>query len=355
MKKELLDCIQEGCETASALYKKSQDLQLEKNPHARTIPVTFNVLQLLGPYGITDGGRRKKDIVRQSAQLYDEYEGNEEYIHIPNVDQMMQNLQGYPVIGAFNTKTGELEGVVTIKFHQNNSLETTDPYYPKPGAEFYSITGVIVRQRKGVLHKGLGSHLYLASILGIQKYASSHPEQNLELNAVIDCTNLPSLYALSSANRKITQNEYVGKNKKLNAILDGIYTVRDEENRLVEAPTYVIKINLKPVTTEKTAEEDTTFVFSANSETPNYCQYELLLDKILSKVKREEQQDITTILDEDAGMVDYHHIEKSGITLESIKLERNGAENIGRKRTPRGDVDDFVGPMPDFKNYIEME
>lgn len=354
MKKELLDCIQEGCETASALYKKAQDLQLEKNPHARTIPVTFNVLQLLGPYGITDGGRQKKDIVRQSAQLYDEYEGNEEYIHIPDVDQMMRNLQGFPVIGAFNTKTGELEGVVTIKLHKNTSPKTTDPYYPKHDAEFYSITGVIVRQRKGVLHKGLGSHLYLASILGIQKYASLHPEQNLELNAVIDCTNLPSLYALSSANRKITQNEYVGKNKKLNAILDGIYTVRDEGHKLVEAPTYVIKINLNPKPA-KQIDGDTTFVFSADDETPNYYQYELLLDKILSKVKPDDLENITTMLDEEAGIVDYYHTDDAGITLESIKLERNGAENIGKKRIPRGDVDDFVGPMPDFKNYIEME
>lgn len=30
-------------------------------------------------------------------------------------------------------------------------------------------------------------------------------------------------------------------------------------------------------------------------------------------------------------------------------------KKIWRKRTPRGDVDEFVGPMPDFKNYIEME
>ena len=85
---------------------------------------------------------------------------------------MAHNLQHFPVLGAFNIKSGELEGVVTIKYHENSSLEVTDPYYPKNDAKFFSITGVIVKQRKNMLHKGLGSNLYAASILGIQKYAS---------------------------------------------------------------------------------------------------------------------------------------------------------------------------------------
>lgn len=38
-----------------------------------------------------------------------------------------------------------------------------------------------------------------------------------------------------------------------------------------------------------------------------------------------------------------------------MKIERNGSENIGKNRVPRNDVYKFVGPMPNFRNYIEEE
>lgn len=59
--------------------------------------------------------------------------------------------------------------------------------------------------------------------------------------------------------------------------------------------------------------------------------------------------------DKGVGTVDYIHVDDLKIQLESMKLERNGAENIGKRRVPRRDVDKFVGPMPNFQNYIEEE
>ena len=243
---------------------------------------------------------------------------------------MLHNLQQYPVLGAFDTRTGELEGVVTLKYHENSSESTTDPYYPKKGAKFFSITGVIVKQRDDTLHKGLGSNLYAASILGIQKYASEYPEQKIELNVVIDCTNLPSLYALKNSNKEIYLKNYIGENQKLEAILDGIYTVRDEENHLVEAPTYVIKIPLIPKKTESNSREDVTFSYETTDSMPNYYQYEELLDTILEKIKQSKNCKATRMVDEEAGNVDYIHADSLEIYLENMKLERNGTQNIGK-------------------------
>ena len=268
---------------------------------------------------------------------------------------MAHNLQHFPVLGAFNIKSGELEGVVTIKYHENSSLEVTDPYYPKNDAKFFSITGVIVKQRKNMLHKGLGSNLYAASILGIQKYASEYPNEKIELNAVIDCTNLPSLYALSKGNQKIYYGNYMGENKKLEATLDGIYTVRDERNHLVEEPTYVINIPLVPKEIKNNIIEDKVFNYKADKDKENYVQYEELLDIILDKVKQNKKCKVTKMEDAGVGTVDYIHTDELKIQLESMKLERNGAENIGKKRVSRRDVDKFVGPMPNFQNYIEEE
>lgn len=130
MERKLLKNLQVACDLVTKEYQEQT-----KNDN-----IQFKVLQLLNPFGMLEG-ESKTDIVRQSTQVYDEYEGNEEYIHIPNVNQMLHNLQQFPVLGAFNTKSGELEGVVTIKYHENSSIEVTDPYYPKKDAKFFSITG----------------------------------------------------------------------------------------------------------------------------------------------------------------------------------------------------------------------
>lgn len=343
MKRELLENLQQACE------------QMTKDYHIQTgnRNIQFNVLQLWKEKH--SKVTLKTDMVRQATQLYDEYQGNEEYIHIPDVHQMLYNLRFYPVLGAFDIQSGELEGVVTIKYHKNTSTEEMDPYYPKPDAKFFSITGVIVKQRENMLNKGIGSNLYAASILGLQKYASKYPEENIELNIVIDCTNLPSLYALTNGNEKIAACGYLGRNQKLPAVLDGIYTVRDEKHHLVEAPTYVIRIPLMPQAVEEGKRENQVFSYTTKSGTPNYQQYEELLDTILEKIKQDEMCMMTQMEDEGTGTVSYIHIENLEIRLEDMKIERNGTQNIGKKRIPRGDVSSFIGPMPDLKKEIEED
>lgn len=344
MKRKLLETLQEACDLITEDYQKENG----KNN------IKFCVLQLSNAIK-NQSDILRTDLVRQAAQLYDEYEGNEDYIHIPDINQMLHNLQQYPVLGALNAMTGELEGVITLKYHENSSKDKIDPYYPKENVHFFSITGVIVKQRKDILHKGLGSSLYAASILGIQKYASEYLDENMELNAVIDCTNLPSLYALKNGNKKIERNNYIGANQKLEPILDGIYTVRDAKYHLVEAPTYVIKIPLIPKESTINENNDEIFNYTAEAGKIKHRQYETILDCILDKIKREKSFNVTKMEDEGTGIVDYIHTDDLEIYLESMKLERNGTENIGEKRIPRRDVPKFVGPMPDFRTYIEEE
>lgn len=304
------------------------------------------------------------DLIRQAAQIYDEYEGNEEYIHIPDVQQMIENALNYPVLVAYNKVTNELEGIVTIKYHENDSKETMDPYYQKEGAKFFSITGVLVRQRENTLHKGIGSNLYSASILGIEQYAQEHRDEQMELNAVIDCTNLPSLYALINGTENLQARGLVGKNKELEAVLDAIYLVRDSEQHLVEAPTFVLKIDLEPKdirqknwhSEEEMLKSKNVFSYDVDIQQENYQNYETLLDTILRKIKKGKTFQITQMEDAGTGMVTYIGLGNNKIHIEDMQLERNGAQNIGRKRIPRRDVHRFVGPMPDItKGIIEGE
>ena len=343
IKRELLENLQQACE----LMTKGYQMQTGNRR------IRFSVLQLFEekyPDVVL-----KKDLVRQAAQIYDEYQGNEEYIHIPSIFRMLHNLSVHPVLGAFDMQSEELEGVVTIKYHENIFEEEIDPYYPKPNAKFFSITGVIVKQREDMLNRGIGSNLYAASILGLQKYASKCPKENIELSVVIDCTNLPSLYALANGNEKIAACGYLGRKQKLPAVLDGIYTVRDEEHHLIEAPTYVIKIPLVPQLIEEQERESQIFSYATKRETPRHQQYEELLDTILEKIQQDEACIMTQMEDKGTGIVSYIHIENLEIRLEDMKLERNGTQNIGKKRMPTGEVSRFMGPMPNLKKYIEED
>lgn len=342
MKRQLLEELQQACNKVTKEYQAQTG----------NSNIKFCVLQLLQEK--CKDLNLKTDLVRQAAGLYDEYEGNEEYIHIPDIQQMSYNLQRYLVLGVFDMQTRELEGITTIKYHQNFSTEETDPYYPKEGVNFFTITGVIVKQRENMLHKGLGSNLYTASLLGLYNYTSNHPEEVVDLNVVIDCTNLPGLYALSRGNRNLTLQGYLGENKTLPAILDGIYTVRGEEGKLVEAPTYSIRIPTKAEEI-KEGREECAFSYSTQRSTPRHQQYEELLDTILEKIKKDETCEVTQMEDKGTGIVSYIHTDNLGIYLEDMKLERNGTQDIGPKRIPRKDVSSFVGPMPDFSKCIEED
>lgn len=340
MKRELLDDLQEACNLITNEYQK------ETGNHQTKICV----LQLLKEK--YPDIPLKTDLVRQAAGIYDEYEGNEDYIHIPDLNQMLHLLQQYPVLGAIDIETGELEGVLILKYHENFPDEEVDPCYPKKGAKYFDLKGTMVKQNKNVLHTGIGNNLDATALLGLHKYASKHPDENIEARGVIDCTNLQSLYMLSKANRKV--QKYIGQNKRLPALLEGIYTIRDENGHLVEAPTYVFSISLVPEDLEQTSE--TTFTFERDQSKPKHQQYEALLDTILEKIKVDKTCTVTHTKDEDTReLTSYIHVDNLGINMEDIKLERNGAHEIGNNRVPRGDVSKFVGPMPDFTVNIEED
>ena len=56
---------------------------------------------------------------------------------------------------------------------------------------------------------------------------------------------------------------------------------------------------------------------------------------------------VTRNLDGEAGYVNFIDLYEMRVALEEMNLNTNGAENIGAKRKQSGEVDKFVGPMPD--------
>lgn len=379
-KREILECIQRACE------------KITKGYHEQTgrADLEFRVLQLKqkGDSKLQEG----EDLIRKGAQLYDEYEGNEEYIHIPSIEQMLENLQKHIVIGIEDTKTGELEGVTTIKYYENKGGEV-NPYYPREDTKYFEITGVIVKQRGDMTHKGLGTNMYEACFLGLYEYVKEHPE-GYRMDAVIDCTNIKSLYAAKNAIKNINARGLVGEGKRLNLFLAGLYVVRDPQTRaLVEAPTFVLESDLKECNSlskiEERQEEGITFVYRKPKKTKTKArEYRGLQHSILRRMNQskkerhnealekeglnmanellgnveKEKAKVTRNLDEEAGYVDFIDLSDMQVAIEEMNLRTNGSENIGARRNQRRDVGNFVGPMPNViiestesKDYDEEE
>lgn len=332
LEEELLENLQEACEFIAKSYQEQTGRR-----------VRYEVIQ----FSDIAQPNNRRDIVRELAQLYDEYEGNENYIHIPDIAQMAHNLKNYPIIVVINEESNEIEGATTIKYHHNTESDI-DPYYPKKGVKSYSITGILVRQRDNITNKGLGTSMYEAAILGLQKYATSHKEDNVEINCVIDFTNLKSMYAFANANNNIDARGLVGENNELIATLEGIYIVQDFKTKeLVEAPTAVLKVDLTPKKRNEFSRKQTDkpkheFVFSVNKEEKVYFD---ILKEIMKKIRPSKGPvQRTTMIDEDAGIVTYIPVQSEQIQVEDIVIFPNGTEKIGKNRIPRKDVETFVGP-----------
>ena len=376
---EILKRLQEACEKVTQGYHE----QTGKNS------VRFIVLQLEDNIQKLYGGA---DIVRKAAQLYDEYEGNEEYIHIPDTEQMLENFEENIVVGIVDTETGELEGVTTIKYYENKK-EKLNPYYPKTDAKYFEVTGVIIKQRKNMGNKGLGTGMYEACFLGLQQYANMHPNENYSLNAVIDCTNLKSLYAAQNAMNNINSRSLLGKGKKMQLNLGGIYVVRDETTkRLLEAPTFVIESNLREQhfrddNNDESREnrESDTIEFNYVKPKATYPRHRIysglkhsiilriyrtkqeqqmklqvnkgykIANKILQDIQKNEKVPRIRNLDKGTGYVDYIDFSDSEIGIEKMRLKTNGTEEVGSKRIPKRNIDKFVGPMPKVTISLEDE
>lgn len=372
---EILKRIQAACDEVTQGY------------HAQTgrNNIRFIVLQLEDSSSKLFEGT---DIIRKTSQLYDEYEGNEEYIHIPDVQQMLKNFEENIVVGIEDMDTGELEGVTTIKYYENIG-EAVNPYYPKKDTKYFEVTGVIIKQRRDMSNKGLGTGMYEACFLGLQKYANMHQDENYRLNAVIDCTNIKSLYAAQNAINNINSRNLLGSGKKMQLNLGGIYVVRDQETkRLVEAPTFIIESDLREHDLSSNEYDDENrksdvveFKYvKPNEAYPKHRIYSGLKHSIILRIYRAKQdrkmklqankgykitneilKDVQEndkipkirILDEGTGFVDYIDFSDSEIGIDEIRLERNGTEEVGSKRIPKRNVDEFVGPVP--KTTISLD
>lgn len=184
-----------------------------------------------------------KDMLFGLTYFYDaNFTGNKDFIHIPNISTIIDNLTCYPIILA--TKKDELGndsilGATTIKMENNNSI-SDNPYFPTKNENVLSITGVLSKMgatyNNGERIRGIGKQLFKTSIRGAYQI---NKNENIRLICEIDCRNKNSLYSISQAVRELND-----ENIQVQLAIVGYYEILDKKNKIIEAPTFVLEVDL---------------------------------------------------------------------------------------------------------------
>lgn len=188
---------------------------------------------------------QNKDLVRDMifnlAYFYDvNYTGNKDFIHIPNIRNILDNISKYPIMLATQKDeygAEDILGVTTVKIENNESI-SNNPYFPTCGETILTITGVLTKMnavnKNNNRIRGIGKELVKSSIRAAYNV---NKESKIRLICEVDCRNLHSFNAVVNAIKELQ-----AENINVNVAISGYYEILNSYGDLQEAPTFVLEM-----------------------------------------------------------------------------------------------------------------
>lgn len=256
-------------------------------------------------------------LLRDISDFYNEnWLGNADYIHIPDVKKVLDNYLKYPIIMAYReTPDGDIDilGIATLKYYQNTQTDV-NPYYPIPNKRFFEVTGILTKQDSDV--KNIGKRIYEILIEALEEYKKVLPE--FDVIFVADCRNYMSINGARGGARYLRE-EY---NKEAFGKIIGFYTVRNQ-GKLVEAPTFVAKFEFG----NREYSNDITFAYEEAEDL-----FEGMIGTLKNSLANNQIKPGIHTMDEECS-VTYYGLEDDRINLDNITIIPNGTDK-GNDRIP---------------------
>lgn len=288
-------------------FKEMEELKEKSN-------IKFNLFQSLPEKDFLNG-------ILKLTYFYDQnFIGNKDFMHVPDVSQIYQNVTRYPVIVATQKNEfgeNDIIGATTIKI-ENNLKKSDNPFFPTSNENVMFITGVLAKQNIFDLYgnkiKGIGKQLYKSAIKGAYEI---NKENRIRLVCEIDCRNNNSFDALCKTVRLLQDD---GLNVGLRLI--GYYEIMEKNIELKEAPTFLFEIDF-----QNKCDESSKIFFS-------YIDFDKVnLFRQLSNVIRKNTYEKRSYLNMyEHNFVVYHEIKP--INALNMIIEP-GNTALGNERTPR--------------------
>jgi hypothetical protein len=265
----------------------------------------------------------RSDLINKVLELsyfYDKnFVGNKDFMHIPSFSQVASNLIHYPILVASKNEldgSSDLLGVTTIKF-ENNESYSDNPYFPSKGENVLSITGVLTRNNEASnlpRIRGIGKELYKSAIRSAIKL---NQEKRIRLICEIDCRNEKSLSAITKAVKDL-QNE----GHDICSFITGYYEIYNKQKQLIEAPTFILEVNLNCNKYENTYAE-----FSFLN-----CKKQRLNYDLLKEIKEEVNIERRYLNVDGQNHVLYNKVEP--INIQNVVIVAGNSAD-GNERVPR--------------------
>ncbi len=182
------------------------------------------------------------------AKFYNKnWTGNLDFMHIPNYHKVLEYIKNYPIIVAYDKENKDILGISTLKYDEITDTHI-DPYFPEPGARYFSMTGVLTNpnnSKKGL--RGIGNKLYEIELFSALCYKQCAGCDDVRIVCVIDCRNKNSIYAIKKAADNLGKEFNLGRlNMEFPASIVACYYITDKNKTMTEAPTLVIEVGLDP-------------------------------------------------------------------------------------------------------------
>lgn len=218
-------------------YIKEMEDKTQKVNYQSSLGTDFHLFQTI----------RNKDDARDTifnlTYFYDNnFTGNKDFMHIPNISNVLDNVQHYPIMLVSKKDEygkDEILGTTTVKYENNKSL-SDNPYFPTKDEDVLSITGVLTKKdlidKNGNKIRGIGRELFKSAIKGAY---NANKSKSLRLICEVDCRNTNSLYSVCNAVKELQEE---GNNIQI--FLNGYYEIKNKEKKLLEAPTFILEIDL---------------------------------------------------------------------------------------------------------------
>lgn len=188
---------------------------------------------------------QNKDLVRDMifnlAYFYDvNYTGNKDFIHIPNISNILDNILKHPIMLATQKDeygAEDILGVTTVKIENNESI-SNNPYFPTSGETVLTITGVLTKMnavnKNNNRIRGVGKELIKSSIMAAYNV---NKQSKIRLICEVDCRNLHSFNAVVNSIKELQ-----AENINVNVAISGYYEILNSYGDLQEAPTFVLEM-----------------------------------------------------------------------------------------------------------------
>lgn len=295
-------------ETVFKKYFKEMEELKEKSS------IKFNLFQSLPEKDFLNG-------ILKLTYFYDQnFIGNKDFMHVPDVSQVYQNVTKYPVILATQRNEfgeNDIIGATTVKI-ENNLKKSDNPFFPTSNENVMFITGVLAKQNifdvYGNKVKGIGKQLYRSAIKGAYEL---NKENKIRLACEIDCRNKNSFDALCKTVKSLQEDEL-----NVGLKLVGYYEIMNKNIELKEAPTFLFEIDF-----QNKGDESSEKVFSyVDLDTDN------LFKKLSHIIKRNTYEKRSYLNMYEHDFVVYHEIKPINALNMSIEP---GSTAVGNERTPR--------------------